>query len=294
MRQTVEFVSTQSPKKRPNPTTESGKAVLQELTDSMTDVFVAKVARNRNVSIDTVLSDFGQGGMFVGRQAIDAGLVDTLTSEAAMIADLAKQGRGYPAATGAVQSPQMKGIDMDKGFWANFFGGMFQASGTDTPQIAVRQLADGEMLESGTQPPNLAARAAITPDSAADPQVAELRAQLARMQTERITQDAQAFIQSELGAGRLLPAEQSAAAALYIRAAELDSVSIQSSGPTAVDLVKAAYAARPAHRLAANLLANTGPALVLASSADPQQASIDEDVASIRAYGEKQNKTGKR
>lgn len=76
----IEFVSSQSPKKRVDPTTKAGKAEIQTLIDDLADVFVSSVAQYRGVSADTVLSDFGQGGVFVGAKAVDAGLADRVGS----------------------------------------------------------------------------------------------------------------------------------------------------------------------------------------------------------------------
>jgi ClpP class serine protease len=44
--------------------------------DDLAAIFVDAVALHRGVSADTVLSDFGQGGVFVGQHAVTAGLAD--------------------------------------------------------------------------------------------------------------------------------------------------------------------------------------------------------------------------
>jgi len=87
---TVTIVSSQSPKKNPDLDTEEGRADVQATLDSLADVFVADVARNRGVSPATVLSDFGQGGVLVGRQALKAGMVDRVSSLEATIRSLAR------------------------------------------------------------------------------------------------------------------------------------------------------------------------------------------------------------
>jgi len=96
----VEFVSSQSPKKRPNPNTESGKTQIQAMVDDLAAVFVDAVAKHRAVSTATVLEKFGQGDVFVGRKAVAAGLADRLGSFEQTVADLAsgKRARG-PRAT---------------------------------------------------------------------------------------------------------------------------------------------------------------------------------------------------
>lgn len=86
---TIEIVSSQSPKKRLSPTSSEGQAALQDLVDTLASVFVDAVARNRDVSADTVLSDFGQGGVFVGEASLTPGLADRLGSYEAIHAELA-------------------------------------------------------------------------------------------------------------------------------------------------------------------------------------------------------------
>ena len=76
----IEIVSSQSPNKRPDVTTNEGRAQIQKLVDDVADVFVATVARNRGISSEEVLSKFGQGKMFVGQESVDRGLADGLGS----------------------------------------------------------------------------------------------------------------------------------------------------------------------------------------------------------------------
>ncbi len=72
----VTVISEQSPLKRPDPKTESGRKVYQERINSLAQVFVEDVASFRNVSVEKVLSDFGRGGILLGQAAVDAGLAD--------------------------------------------------------------------------------------------------------------------------------------------------------------------------------------------------------------------------
>jgi ClpP class serine protease len=85
----IEIVSSQSPRKRPDPTTEGGRAQLQGVVDDLAGVFVATVARNRAVSEETVLAEFGGGGLFVGRSAVAAGLADRIGTFEETLAELA-------------------------------------------------------------------------------------------------------------------------------------------------------------------------------------------------------------
>lgn len=74
------------------PLTEVGKASIQEYVDYIYSVFVSVVAQHRGVSVEKVLCDMADGKTFSGKQAIDAGLVDGVSTLDRLIADLASGG----------------------------------------------------------------------------------------------------------------------------------------------------------------------------------------------------------
>jgi signal peptide peptidase SppA len=76
------------------PLSESGRQTIQDQVDSIYSVFVQTVADNRGVSVETVLQDMADGRVFIGQQAIDAGLVDGVSTLDALIAKLSQQGAG--------------------------------------------------------------------------------------------------------------------------------------------------------------------------------------------------------
>lgn len=87
---TLEFVSSQSPHKRIDLDADEGRAKIQKIVDDVADVFVESVAKYRNVAVETVLSEFGQGNVLVGAEAIDAGMADRLGSLEQVIAGMQK------------------------------------------------------------------------------------------------------------------------------------------------------------------------------------------------------------
>lgn len=86
--QTIEIVSSVSPKKRPNIQTEEGKAQIQNWADKFGAIFVEDVARYRGVSVEHVLNHFGQGDMLIGDDALNAGMIDEITTYEALIKQL--------------------------------------------------------------------------------------------------------------------------------------------------------------------------------------------------------------
>lgn len=86
----IEMVSSQSPKKRLDPTSAEGKEAYQAELDELADVFVDRVARNMGVARDKVLSEFGQGGVLIGESAVEAGMAHRLGSLEGVINELSK------------------------------------------------------------------------------------------------------------------------------------------------------------------------------------------------------------
>lgn len=77
-RMSHEIVSSGAPYKRPDPTTDEGRASIQAEVDGIEAVFVSDVARGRKVKPATVRSEFGQGGMLSAARAVDVGMADRI------------------------------------------------------------------------------------------------------------------------------------------------------------------------------------------------------------------------
>lgn len=69
-----------SPKKRIDPASEEFEKELTILATDIAEVFFEDVAKNRNVSVEAAKKNFGEGGVFVGRKAVKAGLCDCLST----------------------------------------------------------------------------------------------------------------------------------------------------------------------------------------------------------------------
>lgn len=86
------------------PLSDEGRKTLQDQVDYTYSLFVGAVAQQRGVSVDKVLADMADGRVFMGQQAVDAGLVDGITSLDALVAELNQR-------RGATDSPR-QGADM--------------------------------------------------------------------------------------------------------------------------------------------------------------------------------------
>lgn len=102
---TYRFVSSQSPLKNADPGTEAGAQQIQSVVDAMAQVFVEAVATYRGVATETVLTEFGKGGIFVGQDAVKAGLADRIGNFEGVLAELSK-GRRSAMSKGATMADE--------------------------------------------------------------------------------------------------------------------------------------------------------------------------------------------
>lgn len=85
------------------PLSQEGRQSIQDAVDHVYSVFVSDVAKFRGVSVEQVLEQMADGRIFFGRQAVDAGLVDGVSSMEELIGKLsAGETMSKPVAAGAV------------------------------------------------------------------------------------------------------------------------------------------------------------------------------------------------
>jgi len=74
------IVSDLSPNKNPSPDNAEGLSLIKKELNDLASVFIAAVAKHRSTDFQTVLTEFGQGGVFIGQKAVDAKLADEVLS----------------------------------------------------------------------------------------------------------------------------------------------------------------------------------------------------------------------
>ncbi|NWA04799.1 S49 family peptidase [Pseudomonas gingeri] len=95
-RKRYSIVSRNAPNKRPDLSTEEGRAKLGETIDALGDVFVAKVARNLGADPEKVPEMGDHGGLRVGADAVQHGLAHRTGSLESLITELAKPAINSP------------------------------------------------------------------------------------------------------------------------------------------------------------------------------------------------------
>lgn len=96
------FTSRQSPDKNPPADTERGATLIQKEIDKTAQIFIEDVANYRGVSIETVMTQYGNGAMVMADEAIAAGMADRVSSFEDLIKELQQGGTPLAASTVAV------------------------------------------------------------------------------------------------------------------------------------------------------------------------------------------------
>jgi signal peptide peptidase SppA len=283
----IEFVSSQSPKKRMDPHTETGKASYQRIVDDLAEVFIGAVATYRGVSEDNVLSDFGQGGILIGRHAVAAGLADRLGSFEETLSGLQQQvrdARRQPARLATTTQGGLMRMDW-KGFWDGLLGAAAAAEGEgQEKQLVERTLAPGEKLEAAALPAGSTAREETG-------ELAQLRQQIAQMQERERQASAAAFADGMIRERRAIPAERAELVAFYSQALADDAAQPVASGQTTrVQRLEGLVKARPQHTLTHELVpSGNGGTLPNEGGDDLEQAEESARTYAKQANGRKQS-----
>ena len=236
----VQFVSSQSPKKRPNPNTESGREQIQGTVDALAEVFIAAVARNRGRSSEQVVAEFGQGGVFVGQQAVDAGLADRLGNFETTLAEMAAKAKQRRPTMRVEEENDMSMLEDIKARVMSAIGAAFDderpaaASVAETPAPTV----DGSIEER-------------------DREIAAAQQQLLEAKLEAAEAGIERFLAEQFAAERFLPAERPALREALLQAAA-DDLALPRAGESRVAQLQALVTTRPAHNLTKEVVADDG------------------------------------
>jgi ClpP class serine protease len=77
----VEIASTEAPKKRPDLTSDEGKAVVREELDALHALFAGAIADGRGTTVKDVNAKFGQGAVVLADEALSVGMIDSVAND---------------------------------------------------------------------------------------------------------------------------------------------------------------------------------------------------------------------
>ena len=201
--------STNAPYKRLDFDNEEHRAELQRELDSLEKVFHKAVSRNRKVTAEQVINDFNQGGVLAGTDAVKAGMIDRTGSLEEVIKELSGKRKNSKISANAEGDFDMGFKDEFKAFAAKL--GFQVSEESEKPEVS-----DAEQILAEKQ-------AAEERANLANAELEKVKAEQAEKQLEQIKSDASAYVESEIKAGRLYPAEKESFTALYVQAAQTDA-----------------------------------------------------------------------
>lgn len=283
------YTSKNAPKKRPKMGTESGDAEIQKTIDALEEVFVESIAANRGVSVEKVLSDFGQGGVLVGKAAVDAGLADRIGSFEALLTEMAggKSKRKRAAVAASSNSPDMgkdggkptmtlqERWDQMKAIFTGDEGTEDGASASAPTTLKAPKAAD--MVAS------------IELSAAAQEEMTRLKAEVAALQESRREGKAEAFTDSMVSAHKILPAETDAITALYLQCAADDDESPLAEG-SRVALIQTMFDKRAAHTISREF-GKANLTVVPSVAADKEDEEVKAEKEAAEKFATKANKS---
>lgn len=188
----IVMVSRQSPRKGMDPLTEQGRNDVQTMLDDMASVFISAVARNRGISTEDVLNNYGQGAVFVGAKALEAGLVDSIMTYDALHAEMVEKVSGRRVLPFSIQTPLRQ---VDDGAAANNSSSTIHLEEDDmateaTPKTSAGKETPPTVVASdppaSATPAEAASAATATVDTSVDARIARAREEGAA--TERTRQ----------------------------------------------------------------------------------------------------------
>lgn len=77
----VDITNTESPDKRPDVSTEEGKAVVRKHLDDLFEVFADVIARGRDTTVKDVTENFGRGATLIAKEAKARGMIDRVSPQ---------------------------------------------------------------------------------------------------------------------------------------------------------------------------------------------------------------------
>jgi capsid assembly protease len=166
------------------PLSEAGRASIQDTVDYLYSIFVADVAKARGVSEEQVLQDMADGRVFIGQQAIDAGLVDGVSTLDGAVARVRQLAAGAAANNTTLKA---EGENMDREtILANHpdIAQAFRAEGADAERARILGVESAAMPGHEALIASLKADGKTTPGEAALQVLTAEKSSLDKMKTK--------------------------------------------------------------------------------------------------------------
>ncbi len=107
----VTITSTEAPNKRPDVTSEAGKAIVREELDALHDLMVEAIAQGRGVTVKKVNTTFGKGGILLADEALKRGMIDEIAPPSLRI--VSNEAPPLPSASVGEETSERINMDTD-------------------------------------------------------------------------------------------------------------------------------------------------------------------------------------
>jgi ClpP class serine protease len=126
----ISITSTEAPNKRPDLSTEEGRAVVREGLDALHQLFVEAIATGRGMTVEKINAEFGRGGTLLADEALKRGMIDGIqgsplrvvksatSSKTAAIGGINPENGNMDLATLKAQHPDVYAAAMHEGVTA--------------------------------------------------------------------------------------------------------------------------------------------------------------------------------
>jgi ClpP class serine protease len=285
----INVVSSQSPRKVPDASTDEGMAQYKRFVDAQAQVFIDHVAVFMGTTPKNVEENFGQGDVFIGQAAVDAGLAHSVGTYDSVVKDMLEsfrdparsQGGRTMARTSALE--KIKALFMDPEVVEAMQGDptlltaglpvhnpvtqdeevpVVEEEAVQEEPVAFHDAETRALLaQLETSSTELeAARAELTAkETALQAEMAAVRAEAAANRQEAVAAQALNWAKAEVLAGRADPAELDDLRAQYMEAVEDDAAmgprSSADGQVTRVSLLQARTAKRPVSTITGEVIA---------------------------------------
>jgi len=109
--QKVYFHSKFASKKNLSPGTKEGEIAIQKRLDETWDNFASAIAKNRKVTVDELVEKYGQGEVFLAKEALERGLVDEIVDDFDACVELIKPRQSWGEGEGMAEQETITTVE---------------------------------------------------------------------------------------------------------------------------------------------------------------------------------------
>ncbi len=142
----VTLTNTDSPDKRPDVTTDAGKAVVVDFLDQINAEFVTAIAKGRDVSRQAVSDDFGRGASMTAPNALKLGLIDKISTPLRAVNSKGKamtEPQDARASAAEIESAVQRGITQERD---RVLGHIIRGEAVGAMPIALEAIRSGAVM----------------------------------------------------------------------------------------------------------------------------------------------------